>query len=45
MTSEKVKTNMNVLGLQMQHIVLGNSYGTRVIAKQGHMMKIQAKIS
>jgi hypothetical protein len=44
MISEKVKENINVLGLRMQHMILGNTYGTCAIAKQGHMMKIQAKI-
>ena len=41
---EKGKANINVLGLQMQRMILGNTYGTCAIAKQGHMMKIQAKI-
>jgi hypothetical protein len=44
MISEKVKVNINVLGPQIQHMILGNTYGTHAIAKQGHMMKIQAKI-
>jgi hypothetical protein len=43
MITKKVKTNTDVLGLRMQHRILGNTYGTRVIAKQKHMMKIQAK--
>jgi hypothetical protein len=33
-----------VLSLRMQHMILDNIDGTRVIAKQRHMMKIQAKI-
>jgi hypothetical protein len=41
---EKVKANSNVLGLRMRHKILGNTYDTRVIAKQRHMIKIQAKI-
>jgi hypothetical protein len=44
MIKKKVKVNINVLGLRMQHRILGNTYGTRDIAKQMHMMKIQAKI-
>jgi hypothetical protein len=40
----KVKANINVLGLRMQHRILVNTYGTRAISKQMHMMKIQAKI-
>jgi hypothetical protein len=45
MITKKLKANINVLGLQMQHMILGDTYGTCAIAKQGHMMKIQAKIS
>jgi hypothetical protein len=45
MITKKVKENINVLGPRMQHRVLGNTYGTRAITKQMHMMKIQAKIS
>ena len=44
MITKKVKVNINVLGPQMQHMILGNTYGTRAITKQRHMMKIQAKI-
>jgi hypothetical protein len=43
MITKKVKANLNVLGPRMQHRILGNTYGTRAIAKQRHMMKIQAK--
>jgi hypothetical protein len=45
MITKKLKASINELGLQMQHMILGNTYGTCAIAKQGHMMKIQAKIS
>jgi hypothetical protein len=45
MVTKKVKTNINVLGPRMQHMILGNTYGNRAIAKQRRMMKIQAKIS
>jgi Lhr-like helicase len=45
MTTKKVKANINVLGLRMQHMIHGNTYGIHAIAKQRHMMKIQAKIS
>jgi hypothetical protein len=45
MITKKVKANLNVFGPRMQHKILGNTYGTRVIAKQRHMMKIQAKIT
>ena len=41
---KKVKANLNVLCPRMQHRILGNTYGTRAIVKQRHMMKIQAKI-
>jgi hypothetical protein len=44
MITKKVNVNINVLGPRMQHMILGNTYGTRVIAKRRHMMKIQAKI-
>jgi hypothetical protein len=44
MITKKVKANINVLGPRMQHGILGNTYGTRAIIKQRHMMKIQAKI-
>ena len=44
MITKKVKANINVLGPRMQHRILGNTYGTRAITKQRHMMKIQAKI-
>jgi hypothetical protein len=44
MITKKVKANINALGLRMQHKILGNTYGTRAIAKQGHMRKLQAKI-
>jgi hypothetical protein len=44
MITKKVKANINVLGLRMQHMMCGNTYDTRVITKQRHMMKIQAKI-
>jgi hypothetical protein len=44
MITKKVKENLNVFGPQMQDKILGNTYGTRAIAKQRHMMKIQAKI-
>jgi hypothetical protein len=30
---EKGKANINVLGLQMQRMILGNTYGTCAIAK------------
>jgi hypothetical protein len=39
MITKKVKANLNVLGPRMQHRILGNTYGTRAIAKQRHMMK------
>jgi hypothetical protein len=42
---KKVKANINVLGLRMQHMIHGNTYGIHAIAKQRHMMKIQDKIS
>jgi hypothetical protein len=44
MITKKVKANISVLELQMQHRVFGNTYGTHSIAKQRHMMKIQVKI-
>jgi hypothetical protein len=44
MIMKKVKANINVLGIRMQHRILGNTYCTRAIAKKRHMMKIQAKI-
>ena len=44
MITKKVKANINVLGPRMQHMILGNTYGTRASAKQRHMMKIQVKI-
>jgi hypothetical protein len=44
MISEKMKANIDVLGLRMQHRILGNTYGTHAIAMQRHMMKFQAKI-
>jgi hypothetical protein len=45
MVMKSVKANINVLDLRMQHMIIGNTYGTRAIAKQRHMMKIQAEIS
>jgi hypothetical protein len=33
MVSKKVKTNINLLGPRMQHMILGNTYGTRDIIK------------
>jgi hypothetical protein len=33
MITKKVKVNINVLGLRMQHWILGNTYDTRVITK------------
>jgi hypothetical protein len=44
MITKKEKVNLNVLGPRMQHMILGDTYGTLAIAKQRHMMKIQAKI-
>jgi hypothetical protein len=44
MIMKKVKVNINVLGLRMQHWILGNTYDTRVITKKRYMMKIQTKI-
>jgi hypothetical protein len=44
MITKKVKANINVLGPRMQHMILDNTYGTRAITKQRHMMKILAKI-
>jgi hypothetical protein len=44
MVMKKVKANINVLGLRMQHMILSSTYGTHAITKQMHMMKIQAKI-
>jgi hypothetical protein len=44
MITKKVKANINVLGPRMQHRILSNTYGTRAITKQRHMMKIQANI-
>jgi hypothetical protein len=41
---KKVKANINVLGPRMQHRILGNTYGTRAVIKQKHLLKIQAKI-
>jgi hypothetical protein len=35
MVRKKVKTNINVLGLRMQHKILSNTYGTLAITKQG----------
>jgi hypothetical protein len=43
MVTKKVKANINVLGPRMQHRILDNTYGTRAITKQRHLMKIQAK--
>jgi hypothetical protein len=45
MVTKKVKVNINVLGPRMSYMILGNTYGTRAITKQRHLMKIQAKIS
>jgi hypothetical protein len=42
--TKKVKVNINVLSLRMQHWILGNTYGTRAITKQRHIMKLYAKI-
>jgi hypothetical protein len=44
MISKKVKANIDVFVLRMQHKIFGNTYGSRAITKQRHMMKIQAKI-
>jgi hypothetical protein len=44
MLTKKVKANINVLGPRMQHRILSNTYGTHVVTKQRHLMKIQAKI-
>jgi hypothetical protein len=33
MVTKKVKANINVLGLRMQHKILGNTYGSRAITK------------
>jgi hypothetical protein len=44
MVTKKLKANINLIGLWMQHKILGNTYGTRAITQKRHMMKIQAKI-
>jgi hypothetical protein len=44
MVMKKVKTNINVLGPRMQHMILGNTYGSHAITKHRHLMKIQDKI-
>jgi hypothetical protein len=44
MISEKMRANIDVLSLRMKHEIFGNADGTRVIKKESHMRKLQAKI-
>jgi hypothetical protein len=42
---KKLKMNINMLGPWMKHMILCNTYGTRAITKQRHLIKNQAKIT
>jgi hypothetical protein len=44
MICEKMKANIDVLGLRMQHKIFDNANGTHAITKQRHTRKYQAKI-
>jgi hypothetical protein len=44
MISNKMKADIDVLGLRMHHRIFGNSDGTRAITMKRHMRKLQAKI-
>jgi hypothetical protein len=44
MISVKMKVDIDVLGLRMQHRIFGNTDVTSAITKQRHMLKLLAKI-
>jgi hypothetical protein len=44
MISEKIKVDIDVIGLRMQHRIFGNTNGTSAITKQRHMRKLESKI-
>ena len=42
--SQKMKSNINMLGLRMKHWILSHTNGTRAITQQRHFSKLKTKI-